>query len=407
LKFTGAFGGAFFLYFFLGKVVMHPLYPKSGNVHAKKRVAFTLIELLVVIAIIAVLVALLLPAVQQAREAARRSQCKNNLKQIGLACHNYADQFGIFPFSWDGSCATISLPGGQSSTPPAPSVSWVSSMLPYIDQQPLYQQLTTLGAFSVPFTQYGSGGGYGNPQVQALALTVIPVLQCPSNPQAQTNEGNPGSLLYYGNGGFADGGGGGGRQYKGARCDYNGNMGFGTYGWHDLPCSAQANQYRAGANWSSNDWVQNYSTDWDSYPRWRGCFWNRGSARIAEISDGTSNTVAVFENHHWRFSKNNPAQMARNVTWISPISTLCGGHPINTDNATVGYGDNDNRGNGPSSVHPGGCQALLADGSVKFLNASIGVGRGPDTGCGGANPIQVGPYMALCTASGGDLLGDY
>jgi len=383
---------------------MHPLSPKSLNFKAKRRVAFTLIELLVVIAIIAVLVALLLPAVQQAREAARRSQCRNNLKQIGLACHNYHDVYGTFPLNWDGSCTQYILPSGQTTNRNLPSISWVSAALPYLDQAPLFNQLSSLGAFSFDFSTYTSGNGYGNPAVQNLALTVIPVLQCPSNPQARTNEGNPGSLLYYGNGGFADGGGGGGTQYKGARCDYTGNMGFGTYGWHDVQCLPQRN----GANWSSGDWVVNYSIDWDQYPRWRGCFWNRGSAKISEISDGTSTSVAVFEDHHWRFSKQNPAQMARNVIWISPISVINGGSKrINSDNNTNGYGDNDNRGSGPCSTHVGGCHVLMADGAVRFLSENIGIGKGNDTGCGGANPIQVGPQMAIMTASGGDVVSEF
>src|SRR5438874_3320507 len=99
---------------------------------ALRRAGFTLIELLVVIAIIAVLVALLLPAVQQAREAARRSQCKNNLKQVGLAMHNYHEAHECFPF-------------GQLDSPNAFSA--ISQMLPYFDQVNVYNLIN----FSVPY----------------------------------------------------------------------------------------------------------------------------------------------------------------------------------------------------------------------------------------------------------------
>ncbi|MBI5760843.1 MAG: DUF1559 domain-containing protein, partial [Planctomycetales bacterium] len=95
-----------------------------------RRVGFTLIELLVVIAIIAILIALLLPAVQQAREAARRTQCRNNLKQLGVAFHNYHDAAGRFPF-------------GYYATPPAlglNAASWGLMLLPYLDQGQLYQK---------------------------------------------------------------------------------------------------------------------------------------------------------------------------------------------------------------------------------------------------------------------------
>jgi prepilin-type N-terminal cleavage/methylation domain-containing protein len=90
----------------------------------RRRTGFTLIELLVVIAIIAVLIALLLPAVQQAREAARRTQCKNNLKQIGLALHNYHDSFNMLPLE-DPVCS-------------GKRWSWIPMILPYVDQAPLY-----------------------------------------------------------------------------------------------------------------------------------------------------------------------------------------------------------------------------------------------------------------------------
>lgn len=94
-----------------------------------RNAGFTLIELLVVIAIIAILIALLLPAVQQAREAARRTQCKNNLKQLGLALHNYHDTHSVFPPGLLGRCTTPDL-----------NASGLVMLLPYIEQNNLYSQ---------------------------------------------------------------------------------------------------------------------------------------------------------------------------------------------------------------------------------------------------------------------------
>src|SRR5438270_6004969 len=99
-----------------------------------RRRGFTLIELLVVIAIIAVLVALLLPAVQQAREAARRSQCKNNLKQIGLALHNYHDIFNLFPSASGGT--------DQGAKNNGDRLSGIVMLLPHLDQAPLWNQIS-------------------------------------------------------------------------------------------------------------------------------------------------------------------------------------------------------------------------------------------------------------------------
>jgi len=104
----------------------------------RRRSGFTLIELLVVIAIIAILIALLLPAVQQAREAARRSQCKNNLKQIGLALHNYHDNFSCFPPG--------QIRGAQGGIEYGNAFAWGAMILPYMDQAPLYNRLdSTIG----------------------------------------------------------------------------------------------------------------------------------------------------------------------------------------------------------------------------------------------------------------------
>src|SRR5690606_26614187 len=142
---------------------------------ALSRRGFTLIELLVVIAIIAVLIALLLPAVQQAREAARRTQCKNNLKQLGLALHNYHDTFGSLPFGG----------GGDLGTGTARRQSGFIGMLPYLEQGPLYEQIS--GPFTdgtntwLPFGAVPWDGDYTPWQAK------IPMLLCPSD--ADTTEG--------------------------------------------------------------------------------------------------------------------------------------------------------------------------------------------------------------------------
>ncbi|WP_194242800.1 DUF1559 family PulG-like putative transporter [Gimesia benthica] len=154
---------------------------------------FTLIELLVVIAIIAILIALLLPAVQQAREAARRSTCKNNLKQIGLALHNYHDTHQLFPYATanPGNC----IPADPNATI-TNHTGWLY-LLPFMDQANLYNQFN----FSAATGQHnktsntlagGSSITTGNAQ---LGTNVIPILLCPSDdggsayPGADTNYG--------------------------------------------------------------------------------------------------------------------------------------------------------------------------------------------------------------------------
>src|SRR5262245_45950852 len=142
----------------------------KGRSMRSRRPAFTLIELLVVIAIIAVLIALLLPAVQQAREAARRTQCKNNLKQIGLAYHNYHDTHNCLPPQGETNGFVDSA---SMNVTPKPVWGWSTYVLPFIDQAPLFNQLnpgpTSLTAAVQSNTLY------------PLVQTMLPVYRCPSD----------------------------------------------------------------------------------------------------------------------------------------------------------------------------------------------------------------------------------
>ena len=191
---------------------------------SETRRAFTLIELLVVIAIIAILIALLLPAVQQAREAARRTQCKNNLKQLGLACHNYHDTFGQFPQNYDGRpVAEMTLgqwQGGKGS------FGWIVMALPYLEQAPLYQQ------FDFSDQSGGSGSlGWTSQKNTTAATAILSALMCPSNPQP--------SRVIVDVAGCGGGGTFGGAQV--GRTDYTGNLGFIAGDWRSCLVSDGGN----------------------------------------------------------------------------------------------------------------------------------------------------------------------
>jgi len=136
----------------------------------RKRSGFTLIELLVVIAIIAILISLLLPAVQQAREAARRSTCKNNLKQIGLALHNYHETYGMFPI------------GGTGDRDRPPRVSWQVRILPNVDQAALFNQIDMSGGTASAVQATLADGRI----VREIPMTLY---TCPSDPYNQPRGG--------------------------------------------------------------------------------------------------------------------------------------------------------------------------------------------------------------------------
>src|SRR5687768_12322516 len=158
---------------------------KAALKRRRLRRAFTLIELLVVIAIIAVLIALLLPAVQQAREAARRTQCKNNLKQLGLAIHNYHDTYTRLPIQRGGT------DGAAAETNNKLEMSAFVGLLPYIEQAPLFNQISSPGNKTRPDTGAVVGTvqafgpspwyRYDNSHGYAPFRARLPMLLCPSD----------------------------------------------------------------------------------------------------------------------------------------------------------------------------------------------------------------------------------
>lgn len=310
-----------------------------------KRVSrgFTLIELLVVIAIIAILVALLLPAVQQAREAARRSSCKNNLKQIGLALHNYHEAFGVFPYS---TTHDASLSAGD--VPPAGHGlnhrGWVS-LLPYLEQAPLFNQFDPTQA-SGSYDRSGvgmRGEPFANGNAAVVART-LEVLLCPSD------DGNP--------------------QYTGSHPNYV------------ISPTAQANGL-FGAKTNYDFSVERYHasmTTWTKRTKTRRRLFGLHSAsRMRDMQDGTSNTAAVIEGtlevkngvaNTWGYSK-----------WVGNGIDLACAEGINFWTCcpwwtTAPPDSNHNAGStrnwgAPGSTHTGGCHVLLGDGSVQFMSENI------------------------------------
>ncbi len=315
-----------------------------------RRRAFTLIELLVVIAIIAILIALLLPAVQQAREAARRTQCKNNLKQLGLALHNYHDVFGLFPPSTIASGVggyDYATGGATPRNPQFYNKSGMVSLLPYIDQAPLFNQFNLQFAFATntPYSLYTSaqavGGGVG--PNGALARTKLTALLCPSDNGKVYN--SYWSDPYYGI--DAATGGGAGTSY-----DF----------------CVHYNEY----------YYQHY---WDALgPKTRPMFGGDSGTGIRDVKDGTSNTIAMAEvqltpgsglGNMWAARQH--VGMGVDLAW-SPINmSLCRWDPVNYPNCAVyGFGA---YGSYPwmssSSNHVGGAQVLMGDGAVRFISENI------------------------------------
>ncbi|MDB5387144.1 MAG: putative major pilin subunit [Planctomycetaceae bacterium] len=289
-----------------------------------RRSGFTLIELLVVIAIIAVLIALLLPAVQQAREAARRAQCKNNLKQIGLALHNYHDTTGMFPY-----CSTYPMNAAWKHT-------WVELVLPYIDNAPLYNQIN----FNLP-----NDATTPSNNLALFASKTFGFIQCPSNPFSTALTCKDGSLF---------------REYPAPIQSLAYPLMSGTiqpdYVSPDCGCE---NCYCNTESTASHSWNSS-----QAYGRWPGIF-NRGvtSSRLRDVTDGTSNTILAAER--------NSEECGWGGAFSWNFTNVYTGQKINSPTRSTVIGSDWWRNCGSSSYHVGGAHMLMADGSVSFFSNNI------------------------------------
>ncbi|MFH5804609.1 DUF1559 domain-containing protein [Alienimonas sp. DA493] len=376
--------------------------PKAPR--AQKNSGFTLIELLVVIAIIAILVSLLLPAVQQAREAARRSQCQNNLKQLGLALHNYHSTYKSFPIWKGGTGNNVPMPGGGTAEGNQRNLSPLVTLLPYLDQTALWNQI------SKPLDDDNDGTADWPPMGTRVWRgsyppwqTQVTTLLCPSDIGK-----SPTSI---------------------AATNYAFNLGD----------NGRANN-RSGAQ-ARGPWVR------------------RNSLGLRDLRDGTVNTILMGEIGIHEGSR----QFQSNWKWSVSGMTLDGSGPSNIGDACVdgvaapdepGFytpgnllTGNSNRGrgarwpgayapisgfhtvvppNGPScstgtdsgnglnadgvfaagSYHTGGAQFVFGDGSVTFISESINTGnlnaRHKTSG-----KSNYGTWGALGTRNGGEVTDEY
>jgi prepilin-type N-terminal cleavage/methylation domain-containing protein/prepilin-type processing-associated H-X9-DG protein len=368
-------------------------------IRSLRKVGFTLIELLVVIAIIAILIGLLLPAVQKVREAAARIQCANNLKQIGLAAHNYHDAYKRFPPGGNVSPNSVDANGGNYNYPQpyaGPYTGTLAYLLPYVEQGNIYNQILALppqanplkstgadlftlnsgaGAWAynyAPF-DFSSGvpsnfqNGTGYPHIMDAQ---VPIFQCPSD--SATDQVGPRT---YPNAGVIDGfwttrkqDTGGANIWIDFVADYP-NFG------HEMGAS----NYIANAGYSGTDdnTIPNTTLNGTLF---EGPFYQNSKTSIQAISDGSSNTLAFGETYG-----GNPNGVRNfRLTWMGAGSMpTVGGLPTDSSSGPFNF----------SSRHSGGMvQFVYCDGSVRGI-------RGGIVPPSGTNP-PTGQYLMFLAASG-------
>ncbi len=361
------------------------------------RPGFTLIELLVVISIIGTLVALLLPAVQSAREAARRAQCVNNLKQIGVALFNYENSIGAFPPGY------IDYQNNSANTPDldkGPGWGWAAMALPFLEQQPLYSSIN----FSLGITVVSNPASAAN---STAVVTSLAVFQCPSDGY------NPQPVILYDS------------TFSTPIATVGHTNYVAVCGWEECFMNATGNPLPNYVNlYDGNDldgdptdgiYGSNSGITCGFGAAGIGMFWRNSNTRIAAVTDGLSNTNCIGE----RCAAHSPTTWtgaptgARCPAWMCTSPWTTPNTPPNqcpnTGNGTaydqsdfdealcLGHGNATHKPNSDNpvfdpdvfwSMHPGGCNFLIGDGSVRFLKTGI----------------SPGTYQYLMTRAGGEII---
>ncbi len=331
--------------------------------HITRRAAFTLVELLVVIAIIGVLVALLLPAVQAAREAARRMSCSNSLKNIALACLTSHDAQKSFPQSttqWQSDMRTADCSSGAAQVATlnvtAPygynGKGWIVDILPQLEQSASHSRLMEAIKRDKGFgVKPAKGLGLGAVEVRDIIGGQLPVLTCPSDEAAQPSE----NLWYWDN----NGAGG----IPTATTSYKGCIGDALLSIDSNPCSTTVDP-PATIDTGSPD-VHNTASN-------NGLFQRTSFAspiNLRMVTDGASNTFMVGEGV---VSQDfHSAAFFSDGDWATaslPINFFVVGVDEQTLKKQLWY-----KTRGYKSLHPGGAQIAMADGSVHFIQESIDV----------------------------------
>ena len=326
---------------------------------------FTLIELLVVIAIIAVLIALLLPAVQQAREAARRTQCKNNLKQIGLALHNYHGSFNVFCDLRGGSNDGANRGGDECG---------FIRLLPYMDQAPAYAQIPG----NNPNVCWD---GSFKPWNQQLSL-----LLCPSS-LLTTLQGNVAAKNYKFSVGTTISDNYAGKTNGLFQFSQQGHKGIRdcTDGSSNTIAASETGAGVQGSNsiiGNSVYGVAGFATNPTICKALKGS--NMQYVAGTTVSSWGQGSLWPFGHPHW----------SAVTTVLPPNSASCVNGGDNPSNAWGIYS--------PSSYHTGGVNALMADGAVRFISDSIDTGN-----LGAGTPPNFGVWGGLGTISGNEVTGDF